>query len=342
METYAAKLTHALRVRCELEAAVLPGRSNGRPPRMWRVAIFLVASMGRVAFRHADVIHVGDLVLWPVAWVALKRDSAPTVVITAYGLDVVYGRRRGLLPALYAFYLRLAARAIGDSVRIIAISRHTAGLCRDAGFRDVVVVTLGVDPPGEPVPDNRAAPGHPFLLFAGRLVRRKGAAWFVREVMPLMPAGIRLVVVGAVWDSDELAGCLTDPRVDYRGTVGAGELKRLRRDAVAVVMPNIHSEGFDTEGFGLAAVEAGADGGVLVASGIEGLVDAVVDGVTGFLLPAGDSCAWAATLERLLSWKPGQREAFIRGCQTEIAHRFAWPAVAEHTMAAYAPRAVPT
>lgn len=333
METYAVKLCEALALRCELETRVLPGRAQGTPPSLARLAMFLIGSFPFLLRRRAYVVHIGDLVLWPLALAARWLRTAPHVAVTAYGLDVIYGRRRGLLPKLYALYLGVGARLIGRRVRIIAISHETARLCRDAGFAHVSVVTLGVDAPAAP-PNGEQVPGD-FVLFVGRLVRRKGAGWFVRHVLPLLPPHLRLVVVGKAWDADEVLALRQEARVEYRELVSGPDLFALRREALVVVMPNIPSEGKDIEGFGLTAVEAGADGGVLIASGIEGIVDAVVDGVTGFLLPASDAQAWAAKIEQVDRWSAAERAAFLRACQAEISARYTWQAVAEQTLAAY-------
>jgi glycosyltransferase involved in cell wall biosynthesis len=65
------------------------------------------------------------------------------------------------------------------------------------------------------------------------------------------------------------------------------------RAADVVVMPNIATpDVVDVEGFGLAAVEAAALGGRLLASSIDGITDAVADGVTGTLVPPGDAASW--------------------------------------------------
>jgi Glycosyltransferase len=333
METYAVKLSEALAGCCELETRVLPGRAQGSPPGLIRLAIFLIGSFPFLLRRRACVVHVGDLVLWPLALAARWFRTAPHIAVTAYGLDVIYGRRSGLLPKLYACYLGAGARLIGRHVQVIAISHETARLCRDAGFTRVTVVTLGVDAPAPP-PATILPPGN-FVLFVGRLVRRKGAGWFVRNVLPLLPGHLRLVVVGKAWDADELAAVLDHARVEYRDVVSGTELLQLRREALVVVMPNIPSAGTDIEGFGLTAVEAGADGGVLLASGIEGIVDAVVEGVTGFLVPAGVASAWAAKIEQVALWSSTERASFVRACQAEIAVRYTWQAVAEQTFAAY-------
>ena len=55
------------------------------------------------------------------------------------------------------------------------------------------------------------------------------------------------------------------------------------------------------EGFGSAVIEAAAMGVPAVASRVVGLVDAVADGETGFLVPAKDVQALKEALSRMLS-----------------------------------------
>ena len=54
------------------------------------------------------------------------------------------------------------------------------------------------------------------------------------------------------------------------------------------------------EGFGVSAVEASALGLPVVASNIHGIPDAVIDGTTGLLVPAGDPGALVTALARLI------------------------------------------
>ncbi len=68
-------------------------------------------------------------------------------------------------------------------------------------------------------------------------------------------------------------------------------------------MPNIQVDG-DEEGFGLVALEASIRGTYVLAAGIEGITDAVIDGENGSLLPTGDAQAWAKKIKELLSDKP--------------------------------------
>ncbi|HEY8316821.1 MAG TPA: glycosyltransferase, partial [Gaiellaceae bacterium] len=78
------------------------------------------------------------------------------------------------------------------------------------------------------------------------------------------------------------------------GFVAPSELGPWYERAAVVAAPSRR------EGYGVVAREAMAWGRPVVATAVGGLRDAVEDGVTGLLVPAGDSDALRAALERLL------------------------------------------
>ena len=55
------------------------------------------------------------------------------------------------------------------------------------------------------------------------------------------------------------------------------------------------------EGFGLVTVEAAVRGTPVLASGIEGIRDAVIEGGTGTLVPAADVDRWIEAVEVALA-----------------------------------------
>ena len=72
------------------------------------------------------------------------------------------------------------------------------------------------------------------------------------------------------------------------------------------------------EGFGLVLLEAAMRGTPTIASGIEGILDAVVDGQTGFLVPAEDADAWTERMTSLVS-RPSELRSI--GAQFERSAR---------------------
>lgn len=333
MEVYCVELTDELASQVSLTTNFLPGRKNGQPPSLPALTWFFISQAIYLirARNNYDVIHYGDLVMFPLAWLSHRLGRTCRQVISVHGTDIAYGIRKGWKPKLYRRFLSwmVANDAVTDVV--IANSRATADRCKKAGFTTVSVVNLGVRLSENP-PEN-CPPGN-YILFVGRVVRRKGVGWFIREVLPNLPAELTLKVAGTVWDADE-GNALQNPRVDFLGPVFGDELSLLRRKSLAVIMPNIPLGGRDFEGFGLTALEAGGDGAVLLASALDGIVDAVEDGVTGILVDAENPASWVDAIERVSNWTPDYRCSFLRLARQRIHDHYNWRRVMVETLATY-------
>ncbi len=333
MEVYSVELTQELSQSVDLVTHKLPGRKNGQPPPLFSLGHFFVKEAVYL-LRHRnqfDVIHFGDLVLFPLAWLSHKLGRSCHHVISAHGTDIAYGIRDGWKPRLYRLFLSWVSKNSEVIDVVIANSNATEKMCRKIGLEKLTVINLGVRLSSEPPEDQ---PHENYVLFVGRVARRKGVAWFVREVLPGLPASLTLKVAGTIWDPQEVES-INEPRVEFLGPVFGDELLRLRRRALVVVMPNIPLDGQDFEGFGLTALEAGADGAVLLASSLDGIVDAVEDGVTGILVEPENHAAWVAEIERVANWGKDQRRAFLLKARQRIGEHYNWHRVMVETLAAY-------
>lgn len=334
MELYSRELAHHLSDLVDLHVIALPGRTDGTPPDPFTLVRFLIATAFQLArmARTYDVVHFGDMVLFPLArWVRLLT-RRPRLFVTVHGLDLVFGRRPGWKAALYRLFLAWARRARCVD-HFIANSRHTARLAHEEGFAPATAVLLGASVSDGAEPQ---ASEDRYILFVGRLVARKGARWFAEHVLPRLPEDVELRVVGKPWDREEAAALARAPRVRMLGYVGDDELMALRAGARAQIMPNVPSpDGADVEGFGIAAVEAAASGAPLLAADLEGLSDAVRDGETGYLLPPGDAAAWAARIMDVLAWDEDTRRAFAAMARAAVLRHYTWHRVAEQTLAIY-------
>ncbi|WP_336980193.1 glycosyltransferase family 4 protein [Altererythrobacter fulvus] len=330
METYCHQLTAELAAIEPIEVIALPGQANGMPPKMPHLLRFGLTASLRAFFRRRlpDVLHIGDMVLWPLALVGRMRGYR-RIVISAHGTDVAFHRRGGLKGNAYGAYLRLGALLLGKAT-IIANSNATRDVTAGTGWRNIEVVPLATELRG-PAPDGTH---EDFILFAGRLVERKGCAWFIRNVLPLLPAGSTLKVAGTGWDSDELAA-LDHPAVEYVGNLQGTALIDAYRKAKCVIVPNIEPKSGEFEGFGLVATEGAAAGGLVLASTTGGLIQAIEEGVTGFGVPPGDSAAWAAAIGRISEWTDEQRKAFLARSMVHCQTYYSWDRVARETHLAY-------
>lgn len=344
METYSFELEQELGKLSgiDLTTRFLAGRADGRPPHALAIAWFFLTSAWHIAShrRHYDIIHFGDMVQIGLAWFSRLCGANTCNVIALHGLDVIYGRRPGIGPRLYKAYTTFCRnRSVVDC--FIANSRFTAQLLEEEGFGPISVVPLGVritcDAPGAPIEqigDER------FVLFFGRIFRRKGPRWFAEHVLPLLPEDVMFYVVGTVWDSQDGEYLHQNPRVRMLGAFpvdfGRDQFESLKRRAIAVVMPNvINRDGKDVEGFGLTALEAADNGAPLIAADVEGIRDAVLHGQTGFLVAAEDNNAWAKLIVELLDWSVEQRQEFSRNAIAGLEQHFSWARVAQDTANVY-------
>ena len=115
-------------------------------------------------------------------------------------------------------------------------------------------------------------PREDFFLLAGRLVPYKQPEVAVAAARR---CGARLVVAG---DGRSLAAvkARSGPNVEILGAVSDEQLRNLMRRCKALVFPG-------EEDFGLVPVEAQACGTPVIARSVGGVLDSVVDGVTGTL-----------------------------------------------------------
>ena len=267
----------------------------------WRAAflpLFLVAFLvaARRAARDADLVHAHWL---PSAAVGLLTRK-PTIA-QVWGTDVELAKR---LP-------RLARAVLRRTRLVVAPSAALAASARELGARDVRTIASAVEVP-ETVGDEDDPP---FVLFAGRLSPEKGISELVAAAN-----GIPLVVAGD--------GPLREQVPGARGFVSPEKLRHLYRRAAVVAVPSYR------EGFGVVCAEAMAYGRPVVASAVGGLLDLVVDGETGILVPPGDVAALRAALERLLEDADLRRRMGEAG-RARVRERFSWDAVTDATVAAY-------
>jgi D-inositol-3-phosphate glycosyltransferase len=182
--------------------------------------------------------------------------------------------------------------------------------------------------------------GERILLFVGRLTPIKGVETLLRALALLASEahpgdGVRLVVVGGERGETADAGHLrrlarelgVDERVDFRGPQPQDVLPHYYRAADLCLMPSRY------ESFGMVALEAMACGVPVVASRVGGLAVTIQDGVTGLLVPEGDSEALVAGVRRLLDDE--SRRKAMGAEAVECARRFGWPCIARQVAELY-------
>ena len=117
-------------------------------------------------------------------------------------------------------------------------------------------------------------------------------------------------------------------QVSFAGQVGNSALPPLLRSADLMVSVSEYDPS------GMLAVQSMACGTPVIASAVGGLVDAVVDGTTGILVPPGRPALLAQRIRQLLS-HPMLLEAFSVAAVDRAQSRYSWERIAHETLAVY-------
>jgi phosphatidylinositol alpha-1,6-mannosyltransferase len=239
-----------------------------------------------------NYIHLCDAMLSPVG-ILLKIFTAAKISTSVAGLDITYNN------FLYQLIIPWCVRRLDT---VICISQATRDECIRRGIPHHIcsVIPIGVRSEeiylesstdelrcrlqkkiGKSMQDKQV------LVTVGRLVRRKGVAWFVENVVPHLDGSYLYLIVGNGPESDRIQGLVKNNDLEGRVFM-LGELSDEERNLVfnasdIFIMPNISIPG-DIEGFGIVALEAGSCGLPVIASNIQGIRDAVVSGKTGILV----------------------------------------------------------
>jgi len=173
-----------------------------------------------------------------------------------------------------------------------------------------------------------------WLAVVGRIQPLKGIDIAIRALPHLTDT--RLLVVGGPSGPDgdaelerlhALADEVAPGRVVFRPPVIHDEVACVYRAADVVVVPS------RSESFGLVAAEAQASGTPVVAARVGGLVYAVCDGESGFLVTGEDPAEYAAAIARIID--DPEVDARLSAGAVEHSAKFSWEASADRMMELY-------
>ena len=194
--------------------------------------------------------------------------------------------------------MKLWRRWSSSFQRIIANSESMRQRLLAEGLPVSGVIWNGVPlrPPRPPLTDP------PTVVFAGRLVREKGADVLVRafaRVSAVLPHA-QLLIAGTGPEQIRLTGLVAEldlsSHVTFLGFLPHPLLEQSLARAWVQAVPSLCAESF-----GMVAAEALMRGTAVVASASGGLPEIVDHETTGYLVPPNDEMALAEALLRLLS-----------------------------------------
>lgn len=167
----------------------------------------------------------------------------------------------------------------------------------------------------------------PTILSIGRLVPKKGFPTLIEAAALLRDSGrpFRLVIAGDGEQRRELEELIRlrqlEAQVMLLGALSHGDVRDWMARASLFVLAAQVAEDGNRDGLPVVLVEAMASGVPVVSTPVVGIPEAVIDGVTGRLVPEKDPAALAARLAELLDDAP-TAEALARAARRHVEEHF--------------------
>jgi phosphatidyl-myo-inositol dimannoside synthase len=276
-----------------------------------------------------DVLHCGDLYPPGLIGVMLKRLVGLPFVAYCHGEDFTLTEARRHQPKIRNLIYRTADGVIANGA--FAVDKLLAiGIPKERIFK----ITPGLDTdvffphPSDALRARYGLGDELVVMTVARVIPRKGHSRVIRAMAELGDAvpPFKYVIAGkGPYESTlrELAAAVgVQDKVIFAGYIPETELNLHHNLADVFVMPNIETDGGDIEGFGMVFLEANATGKPVIGGRSGGTAEAIVDGVTGYLVDEGDDEELVERLRRLLMDKELRNrmgDAGLRRVQTEFS-----------------------
>lgn len=307
-------------------------------------ALALASAMVAVARSEAlDVLHVHYAVPHAAsAWMAREiLGGGPRLITTLHGTDVT-------LVGPDTDYLSVTRHAVASSDAVTAPSAFLRRAAGDQLGLDLQQVPIEVIPNFVDTDAYRPAEGTarprleamfgpslgdaPVLVHVSNLRPVKRAELVVEafaRVVARRPA--RLLLIGDGPERGRVQALLRQHGLQDQARLpgSLSQVADVLRECSAFLLPS------DSEGFGLAALEALASGVPVVASAVGGLPEVIRDGQTGALVPPGDGPALARATLAILD-DPRRRDAMSRAARADVLARFRLAPAVDRYEALYA------
>ena len=307
-----------------------------------------------------DVIHTHTWYVSMAGFLAKKLYGIP-FVLTTHSLEPMRAWKAEQLGSGYALSSWMERTAILDADAIVAVSNGTkADILRaypevDAGR--IHVIYNGIDLNQYQHTDDTTAlrtygvdETKPYVLYVGRITRQKGVTHLV-EAIKYLRAGTQVVLCAGAPDTPEIASEMRE-KVESARVAGGNVvwIEKMVTKAEAIQLyshcsvfccPSVY------EPFGIINLEAMACRAPVVASAVGGILEVVVEGETGHLVPFTadpatgfpvDAEQFAKDLATRLSGllaDPVEAKRMGEAGRKRVEEHFSWEAIADQTIALY-------
>jgi alpha-maltose-1-phosphate synthase len=307
-----------------------------------------------------DIVHTHTWYVSMAGFLAKKLFRIP-FVLTTHSLEPLRAWKAEQLGSGYAMSSWMERTAILDADAVIAVSQGTrADILRaypEIDSARIHVIYNGIDlceyqktSATSALLEYGVDPSEPYVLFVGRITRQKGVTHLV-DAIPHLPPHTQVVLCAGAPDTPEIAAEMRakiervraiNPRVIWiEKMLSKPEAIQLYSNCSVFCCPSVY------EPFGIINLEAMACRAPVVASATGGILEVVVDNVTGYLVPFEQdpvtsfplhpekfSRDLAAKISLLLA-DHGKARAFGEAGRKRVEEKFSWSAIAEQTIELY-------
>ncbi len=303
--------------------------------KKWLVIAFpylLVKSLLILLCKQIDIIYLTDGAISPLLW--FLRIFKKPIYITIHGLDITYNSK---------LYQKVIPKSVRLADKIICVSRATRKECLQ---KNISPLKLQVVPNGindiffinKPKKETKRCLEKTFkisiknkqiLLSVGRLIERKGIHLFIKNTLPLVlnkHPNLLYIIAGKGKMKKTINHLIRKKKLKDKvlllDEINQEQLKLLYNSANIFIMPNIPVEN-DMEGFGIVAIEAASCKLPVIASDIEGIKDALLEGKAGILIPPQKHRLFTNEIINLIS-NETQRGKIGKQARKLILNNFSW------------------
>ena len=276
-----------------------------------------------------DIVHIH----WPfphvIFGVLAKKIGHARLFNSFYGVEIRWLKKK------FPFLVKLFSMLMSKSDTVTAISSHTAqelrGIVKDPAH--VIPFSAAMAERHGEISDKKE------ILFVGRLVERKGVRYLI-EAFSRVARSIphNLVIIG---DGPERASLQAEvqrlkiaDRIRFTGMITDDELKRYYQSCSFFVLPAVYDKKGDTEGLGVVLLEAMSYRKPVIASGVGGITDIVVEGKNGLLVPPADVAALGLAIEKMAKNRK-LRIALGHAARKTVDEKFNWDRIVRDLITLY-------
>lgn len=291
-------------------------------------AFWFAAIMARALAFRPTILHVQEQADGSSARIVKALSKRLPTLLTVHDPKPHSGRDAERVQRMQAF-----RQTLRDAASMFHVHGHHCGeMMRDTLERPAEIVETPHGPVLCPDKDEMREGDGRRILFFGRMEYYKGLDVLLDASELLLARGKahQLVLAGRGEELNRLGerlGAMAHVEVDKRFLSPAEAIQEIQK-AGLLVAPYRDA----TQSGVVAAAYAG--GRPVVASRVGGLMDSVIDDLTGLLTPAEDAPALADALERLID-NPALLERLAKGAVGAAQGNSGWASIAEILAAAY-------